>query len=103
MSTSTQKHRDFVGEPMGDKPVTSLSGIGGILGEKLRHQSLRQGETPGPFLTRDLLAYVVLGQFLLLKKDPEMFTEWLRDTSGANSRQAGLCSQCLREWCDAFL
>uniref|UniRef100_G3PEQ6 Uncharacterized protein n=1 Tax=Gasterosteus aculeatus TaxID=69293 RepID=G3PEQ6_GASAC len=43
MSTSTQKHRDFVGEPMGDKPVTSLSGIGGILGEKLRHQSLRQG------------------------------------------------------------
>ncbi|KAK1905715.1 Ninein-like protein [Dissostichus eleginoides] len=48
-------------------------------------------------------AYVVLGQFLLLKKDSEMFSEWLKDASGANSRQAGSCSQCLREWCDAFL
>lgn len=48
-------------------------------------------------------AYVVLGQFLLLKKDTEMFTEWLKDASGANSRQAGSCTQCLREWCDAFL
>ncbi|KAF3841618.1 hypothetical protein F7725_023569 [Dissostichus mawsoni] len=68
MSTTSQKHRDFVGEPMGDKS-----------------------------------AYVVLGQFLLLKKDSEMFSEWLKDASGANSRQAGSCSQCLREWCDAFL
>ncbi|KAK9541109.1 barrier-to-autointegration factor-like [Anarhichas minor] len=90
MSTTTQKHRDFVGEPMGDKRVTALSGIGEILGEKLRQQGFDK-------------AYVVLGQFLLLKKDPEMFTEWLKDASGANSRQAGVCTQCLREWCDAFL
>lgn len=48
-------------------------------------------------------AFVVLGQFLLLKKDTEMFTEWLKDASGANSRQAGSCAQCLQEWCDAFL
>ncbi|XP_068590594.1 barrier-to-autointegration factor-like [Cebidichthys violaceus] len=90
MSTTTRKHQDFVGEPMGDKCVTSLSGIGEILGEKLRQQGFDK-------------AYVVLGQFLLLKKDPEMFTEWLKDASGANSRQAGVCTQCLREWCDTFL
>lgn len=50
-----------------------------------------------------LQAYVVLGQFLLLKKDVELFTEWLKDVSGANVRQAGSCAQCLKEWCDAFL
>lgn len=50
-----------------------------------------------------LQAYVVLGQFLLLKKDVEMFAEWLQDVSGANVRYAGLCAQCLKEWCDAFL
>lgn len=38
MSTTTQKHRNFVSEPMGDKPVTALSGIGEVLGENLERQ-----------------------------------------------------------------
>ncbi|CAG05100.1 unnamed protein product [Tetraodon nigroviridis] len=90
MSTTSQKHRNFVGEPMGDKPVTALSGIGEVLGRSLEHKGFDK-------------AYVVLGQFLLLKKDVELFTEWLKDVSGANVRQAGSCAQCLKEWCDAFL
>lgn len=36
MSTTSQKHRDFVAEPMGDKPVTALGGIGEALGDKLK-------------------------------------------------------------------
>ncbi|XP_020482436.1 barrier-to-autointegration factor [Labrus bergylta] len=90
MSTTSQKHRDFVGEPMGDKHVTALSGIGVVLGKQLEDQGFDK-------------AYVVLGQFLLLKKDTEMFSDWLKDVTGANSRQSGTCAQCLREWCDAFL
>lgn len=35
MSATSQKHRDFVAEPMGDKPVTDLSGIGEALGNSL--------------------------------------------------------------------
>lgn len=38
MSTTSQKHRDFVSEPMGDKPVTALSGIGEVLGGSLERQ-----------------------------------------------------------------
>ena len=89
MSTS-QKHRNFISEPMGDKPVTDLAGIGPVLGGKLAEKGFDK-------------AYVVLGQFLVLKKNEELFKDWLNQTSGANSKQSGDCYTCLKEWCDAFL
>ncbi|MBN3317835.1 BAF factor, partial [Atractosteus spatula] len=90
MSSTSQKHRSFIAEPMGDKPVTALSGIGEVLGRKLEEQGFDK-------------AFVVLGQFLVLRKDGELFTDWLKDACGANNRQATSCYQCLKEWCDAFL
>ncbi|XP_061823447.1 barrier-to-autointegration factor B-like [Nerophis lumbriciformis] len=90
MSTTSQKHRDFVREPMGEKAVTTLSGIGSTLGVNLNRQGFDK-------------ANMLLGQFLLLKKDSELFAEWFKDISGANGRQATACALCLKEWCDAFL
>ncbi|KAM4599557.1 barrier-to-autointegration factor B-like isoform 1-T2 [Fundulus diaphanus] len=90
MSSTSQKHKDFVSEPMGDKAVTALSGIGDTLAKRLEDQGFDK-------------ASVVLGQFLLLRKDMEMFTDWLKDIAAANSRQAASCALCLKEWCDAFL
>ncbi|XP_067400557.1 barrier-to-autointegration factor [Emydura macquarii macquarii] len=90
MSSTSQKHRDFVAEPMGEKPVGTLAGIGDVLGKKLEDKGFDK-------------AYVVLGQFLVLRKDEELFREWLKDTCGANAKQSRDCAGCLREWCDAFL
>ncbi|XP_068182733.1 barrier-to-autointegration factor B-like isoform X2 [Antennarius striatus] len=90
MSSTSQKHQNFVGEPMGDKPVRTLAGIGEALGRRLEQKGFDK-------------AYVVLGQFLLLKKDKEIFAEWLQDASGANTHQAEQCTKCLKEWCEAFL
>uniref|UniRef100_A0A8C0ML80 Barrier-to-autointegration factor n=1 Tax=Canis lupus familiaris TaxID=9615 RepID=A0A8C0ML80_CANLF len=73
--TTSQKHRDFVAEPMGQKPVGSLAGIGEVLGKKLEERGLDK-------------ASVLLGQFLVLKKDEDLFREWLKDTCGANAKQS---------------
>ena len=90
MSSTSQKHRNFVSEPMGEKPVTDLAGIGEVLGGKLKEKGYDK-------------AYVVLGQFLVLRKDQEMFMDWIKDECGANKKQGGDCYHCLKEWCDAFL
>lgn len=86
----SQKHRNFVSEPMGNKSVTELAGIGETLGERLKSKGFDK-------------AYVVLGQFLLLKKNQEQFIKWLKDTCSANDKQAKDCSDCLKEWCGQFV
>ncbi|KAH3850857.1 barrier-to-autointegration factor-like [Dreissena polymorpha] len=90
MSSTSQKHKNFVSEPMGDKPVTELAGIGDVLGGKLEEAGFDK-------------AYVVLGQYLVFRKDEELFKEWLKDTTGANKKQQNDCFGCLKEWCDQFL
>jgi hypothetical protein len=50
-----------------------------------------------------LQASVVLGQFLVLKKNKELFQDWLKDVCGANAKQSSECYQCLADWCDEFL
>jgi hypothetical protein len=90
MSSTSQKHRNFVSEPMGDKGVNELAGIGEVLSKRLEAKGFDK-------------AYVVLGQFLVLKKHKELFIDWMKDISGANSKQASECYQCLSDWCDEFL
>lgn len=89
-STTSQKHRNFVGDPMGDKPVFALPGVGEAIGARLAEVGFDK-------------AYVVLGQFLLLKKDHLLFERWFRDLTGGNRKHAGDCARALSDWCDEFL
>jgi len=89
MSTS-QKHNNFICEPMGEKPVTDLAGIGEVLGKRLEAIGYDK-------------AYTVLGQFLILKKDKDLFEMWMKDNVQANSKQARDCYECLNSWCAEYL
>ena len=87
MSTTSQKHRNFVAEPMGNKKVTlavfssifmmivkvtEMAGIGPKLGKRLSDEGFD-------------MAYCVLGLFLLFKKNKEHFVDWLKVTGDSFS------------------
>uniref|UniRef100_A0A0N5AZ66 Barrier-to-autointegration factor 1 n=1 Tax=Syphacia muris TaxID=451379 RepID=A0A0N5AZ66_9BILA len=89
MSTSV-KHREFISEPMGEKEVTTIAGIGPAYGEKLTKAGFDK-------------AYVVFGQFLLLKKEKDLFIDWLKEVAGIPSNHATSAYNCLKEWSDQYI
>ncbi|XP_064366255.1 barrier-to-autointegration factor-like protein [Dromaius novaehollandiae] len=143
MASRSQKFKDFVSEPMGNKTVTEVDGIDENLGSKLAAEGFDKVTSffpsqPLPALPTDLIknitflwhpffspfghrraptvefplksggqllqtAYILLGHFLLLKKDALIFQQWLKGTFGASSRQALQCATCLTEWCYTIL
>ena len=75
---------------MGEKKVTKIAGIGPVYGGRLEEKGIDK-------------AYVMLGYLLLLKKDKEMFVEWIQRACGACTRYSKECYNCLIEWCNHFL
>lgn len=92
METRSTKrmHKIFMDEPIGSKPCTDIPGISVALGKRLSDLGFDK-------------AYCVLGQFLLFKKDRELFEIWLHLEISANKRHSELCYECLNEWCNQFL
>jgi hypothetical protein len=75
---------------MGNKPVTDLAGGDEVLGRSLENEGFDK-------------AYRVLGQFLLLKKNKELFKIWITQVCGGNVQQSSDSYQCLSEWCAELL
>ena len=90
MSSTSAKHRDFVGEPMGEKKVTAVAGIGPVYGERLSEKGFDK-------------AYLLLGKFLLLRKDEELFKDWLKETCYANVHYSNSAYTCLKEWSKSYI
>ena len=88
--TTSKKHQSLVDGPMGEKSVTDLPGIGDVLGKRLAEKGFDK-------------AYVVLGQFLVLKKNERAFKGWLHEICNANSKEQQDCCQCIKEWCGAYI
>jgi len=82
-------HHTVLG-PMSSLAITDIAGIGETLGKRLEERGFDR-------------AQVLLGQFLLLKMNKDLFEAWLNDIAGFNKRQANETYNCLIEWCEEFL
>ncbi|CAF0725258.1 unnamed protein product [Adineta steineri] len=89
-STTSQKFRDFTGEPLKDKLLDEVPGIGPKLASNLE----------GSGITK---AYELLGIYLTLLKNKEYFELWIRDNAGANRHQAKQCADAIDSFCSQFL
>ncbi|XP_016989120.1 barrier-to-autointegration factor-like [Drosophila rhopaloa] len=90
MTPVNEKLKNFISEPIRDKPVTKLPGIGVTLGSKLADAGFGSASS-------------VLGQFLLFKMDREYFCDWMHEICQANNYQAEECWNCLIIWCYTYL
>jgi len=60
MSSTSQKHRNFISEPMSDKPVTEMAGVGPVIGDRLSREGF--DKVFMTFLIKFNLQYPVAGQ-----------------------------------------
>lgn len=84
MSTSSKKHQAFVDEPMGEKGVTEIPGIGKEIGSNMNDKEIN-------------FAYEVFGKFLAVKKNKENFCGWLKQFA-ANAKQREDCYKAMEVW-----
>jgi hypothetical protein len=75
---------------MGRKSVIELAGILPVYRDKLVAHGFDK-------------AYVVLGQFLLLKMNKDMFINWLAKVADADKMHATACYDCLYQWTENYL
>ncbi|XP_074660591.1 barrier-to-autointegration factor-like protein [Tubulanus polymorphus] len=89
MSNTTAKYKDFLKEPMGNKPVTAVPGIGPVAGERLRNQEIEY-------------ASQMVGQYLRVRNDTE-FTGWVKDTCGTGTGPANACTDGIKGYSENFM
>ncbi len=94
-------------EPLGDKGIRDVPGIGDVLGAKLSeagYEKVRFSIEIFYFIEFIFIqAYTLFGKYLLCNKDVESFQDWLQTQCGANSHQAKTAAQALSEWAEAFI
>lgn len=86
---TSQVHRRFVREPIGNKGVQALAGVGRVIGGAMAAGGIVRADQ-------------VLGRYLVLNKDEATFKKWVRGF-GANAGQQQSCYNCIRGWCTQHL
>ena len=80
-STTTQKHQNFVTNPLGNKTVTDVPGIGDVLGGGLKKKGISS-------------ARQLLGHYLIAPKE---FKELIMSVGG-NAKQQADAYQAMKEF-----
>ncbi|NP_001290760.1 barrier-to-autointegration factor-like [Esox lucius] len=84
---TSQKHRNFVSEPMGNRSVRDVPGIGPVQGRRLEESGKPRADQ-------------MMGDYLSTGRDQVQFQKNLKETSGANAKQQRDAHRGMKEWAD---
>lgn len=88
--TTTKKHKLFVSEPLGQKSIDVLPGVGKTLTQRFLASNITK-------------AHHVVGAFLLLDMQRDKFLSWFKQECGGNERHANMCFDAIQQWCIQFI
>ncbi|XP_045070107.1 barrier-to-autointegration factor-like [Coregonus clupeaformis] len=83
--TTSQKHHSFVTEPMGNRSVRDVPGIGPVQGRTLEERGMPRADQ-------------MLGDYLQKGRDQGQFQNNLKNTTGAKTKQQRDAYNGMREW-----
>ncbi|XP_031348182.1 barrier-to-autointegration factor-like [Photinus pyralis] len=87
-STSV-KHQNFVKEPMGNKPVNHLPGIGQVASARMNERNITQ-------------ASQVYGKYLVESRNPVAFENWMKNDFNVDRNRARQCSNAVDSYYKQF-
>ncbi|XP_069173423.1 uncharacterized protein [Procambarus clarkii] len=87
MPTTSQKHHNFVSEPMGGKGVTKVPGVGQATGRRLSNHGCTQATN-------------LLGEYLVRQGREHSFVDFMQDNASAQPQHAKATYNALKEWSD---
>uniref|UniRef100_A0A8C4RK30 Barrier-to-autointegration factor n=1 Tax=Erpetoichthys calabaricus TaxID=27687 RepID=A0A8C4RK30_ERPCA len=90
MSTTSRKYATFVSEPMLNKSVRAVPGVGDVLGRRLETRQHSQATN-------------LLGVYLQTGRNQNKFCHWMNENCGANRQQASRSFKAMSEWSDQNL
>jgi hypothetical protein len=105
-STTSQKFRDFTSEPLKDKLLSEVPGLGPKLASNLEGSGITKVcfiDVWCSIISFYFQASELLGVYLTLLKNQEYFELWIRDNAGANRHQAKQCADAIDAFCSQFL
>lgn len=88
--TTSAKHRLFVLEPMRGKSVKDLPGINDVYASRLEAIGYTQ-------------ATQLLGEYLIVKQNTDIFEEWLRSKCNSTVTHARDTRRALDDWIHNFI
>jgi hypothetical protein len=91
-TTTSKKFREFTSEPLGEKLVTDVPGIGVAIGTRLSERNMK-------------FAYHILSLYLSpdINMQQDQFVEWLIKNGGSNKQFAKQTFEAIKTLADNFI